>query len=222
MTCPRSIKNPVGCIYKYIYMVYRSDIYIYMIYIPRYCLEIYYVSYIRPIIEYACVCYDNMSKYQSTQLEKVQRRAAIACTKAYNRNSTDVLLGELSWPTLAQRRDYHKQVLFFKMVKGRVPNYLHTLLPPTRATLNSRSNTRFAEKRHVPSATTEGFRRSFIPSSCRTWNNMQSELTMAPTLSNLKFKLKQHMFPLKKTRLQNDFGRAHMWIRQEWGLVSVH
>ena len=191
--------------------------------IPRYCLEIYYVSYIRPIIEYACVCYDNMSKYQSTQLEKVQRRAAIACTKAYNRTSTEVLLGELSWPTLAQRRDYHKQVLFFKMVKGRVPNYLHTLLPPTRATLNSRSNTRFAEKRHVPSARTEGFRRSFIPSYCRTWNNLQSELTMAPTLSNFKFKLKQHMFPLKKTRLQNDFGRAYVnQTRMRLGLSALN
>ena len=53
--------------------------------IPRCGVEHIYTAYIPLQIEYANVIYANCTKEQSTRLEALQRRAAIACTKAYNK-----------------------------------------------------------------------------------------------------------------------------------------
>ena len=106
--------------------------------LPRYAVENIYTSYIRPQLEYAASVYHNCTREQSTRLEACQRRAAIACTRAYRRTSTDALLEELGWPKLEDRRTYSSQTLFYKIVHGLAPHYLHTVwkkLPNTQEAL---------------------------------------------------------------------------------------
>ena len=63
-------------------------------------VEAIYTSYIRPQLEYGCIIYANCTKEQGARLELCQRKAAIACTQAYNKMSNRRLLEELGWPTL--------------------------------------------------------------------------------------------------------------------------
>ena len=97
--------------------------------IPRFAVENIYTAYIRPQIEYANVVYANCTKEQSTRLEALQRRAAIACTRAYNRTPTKRILDELGWPTLECRRNYSSLVQLYKIRHGLTPRYLHSILP---------------------------------------------------------------------------------------------
>ena len=66
--------------------------------------------------------------HQVNQLEHIQRRETLACTHACQKTSNGALLNELGWPTLEQRRYYHKLVMFYKMVSGSAPNYLKVLI----------------------------------------------------------------------------------------------
>ena len=47
---------------------------------PRIVKENIYRTFIRPIIEYGCMIYDNCPAFISHSIEQVQRRAALACT----------------------------------------------------------------------------------------------------------------------------------------------
>jgi len=76
--------------------------------------------------------YNNCTREQSRRLEGCQRRAAIACTRAYNKTDTSLLLDELGWPTLQDRRTAALLMPTYKILHGMTPNYLRTLLPPTR------------------------------------------------------------------------------------------
>ena len=97
--------------------------------LPRYAVEAIYLSYIRPQLEYASIIYNNCTQEQSKRLEACQRRAAIACTRAYKRTSTTRLLKELGWPRLETRRTYFSQLLLFKIANNLTPPYLKMLLP---------------------------------------------------------------------------------------------
>ena len=72
--------------------------------LPRYAVENIYTSYIRPQLEYSAVIYNNCTREQSRRLEACQRKAAIACTRAYRRTNTENLLNELGWSKLEDRR----------------------------------------------------------------------------------------------------------------------
>ncbi len=92
--------------------------------IPRHAVENIYTAHIRPQLEYGSLLYSNCTKEQSSRLEALQRRAAIACTRAYNKTSSENLLNELGWPTLESRRNYAALVQFYKMSHDQTPQYL--------------------------------------------------------------------------------------------------
>ena len=49
---------------------------------PRIVKENIYCTFIRPLIEYGCMIYDNCPTFISHSIEQVQRRAALACNGA--------------------------------------------------------------------------------------------------------------------------------------------
>ena len=68
------------------------------------------------------------------------------------------------------------------------PRYLYDLLPPAIPEIryNLRDNTRIK----IPFARLESYRRSFIPSAIKLWNNLESSARMAPSLSVFKTAIK--------------------------------
>ena len=63
-----------------------------------------YFSFIRPVIEYSNVVWDNCTLYEANELEKVQIEAAHIVTGATKLVSIDSLYTETGWETLASRR----------------------------------------------------------------------------------------------------------------------
>ena len=66
--------------------------------VPRECLEVFYKSMIRPILEYGDIIFDGCPDYCADRLEKVQRHTALACTGAFRHTKHENLLEELGWP----------------------------------------------------------------------------------------------------------------------------
>ena len=59
---------------------------------------------IRPILEYGSVIFDNCSTSDNLKLESCQRSAALICTGAMRQTETKLLLEQLGWETLKNRR----------------------------------------------------------------------------------------------------------------------
>ena len=99
--------------------------------LDRKSLQIIYFTFIRPILEYADVVWNNCTQYEVNELEKIQNEAARIVTGATKLVSIDSLSHETGWETLLNRRQKHKLLLFYKMQNNLSPDYLSSLVPPT-------------------------------------------------------------------------------------------
>ena len=156
--------------------------------LPRSALSKYYISFIRPVLEYGSVVFDNCTNHESFCLEQVQRRAAILCTGSFKRSSYNRLLRELGWDTLQNRRTNSKLVLF-KILNNLTPNYLKELIPPLVQTATPYSLRTQANFR-IPFSRTNLLKRSFIPSTLRLWNSLDMQTRDSKSLNSFKYKLK--------------------------------
>ena len=95
--------------------------------LDRKSLEIIYTSFIRLILEYADVVWDNCTQYEINALEKIQIEAARIVTGTTELVSLDKLYQETGRETLEDRRKKHKLCLFYKMSNNLSPNYLISL-----------------------------------------------------------------------------------------------
>ena len=97
--------------------------------LDRKSLQVIYVPFIRPILEYGDVIWNNIPQYLKDDLDKIQNEAARIVTGCSKLVSLSNLRQECGWESLSERRRKHKLTLFFKMVKGFVPPYLSSLVP---------------------------------------------------------------------------------------------
>ena len=175
--------------------------------LPRFAIENIYTSYIRPQLEYGSVIYHNCTRDQAQRLEACQRRAAIACTRAYRRTSTVALMQELGWPKLEDRRIYSSQVLIYKIANGFAPAYLQSLLPPRQG----HHSNYFSRREHSfisVRANTNKLYNSFIPASVRKWNSLDTTLKSSRTIGSFKIALRQSMFIKSVGYFSRSKGKA--------------
>ena len=93
----------------------------------RQALEKNYISFIRPLLEYADFVWDNCIKYKVNALEKVQVEAARIVTGETKLVSLDMLYRETGWETLESRRRYHKLYSFYKITYNITPTCFFSL-----------------------------------------------------------------------------------------------
>ena len=153
--------------------------------LDRKSLEIIYISFIRPILEYADVVWDNCAAYQKQELELVQHEAARIVTGCTRLVSIRLLYNEVGWESLESRRSKHKLILFFKMVKGLTPDYLSRLTPQSvgersaRALRNSSNLTGIRTRSAL-------YNNSFLPSVIQSWNSLPAEAKDIETVLDFK------------------------------------
>ena len=99
--------------------------------VPRSTKLSIYISFIRPVLEYGFVIFDNCTTMMSDALERVQRQAALTISGAYTHTDHTSLLHELGLHKLSTRRIVSKLTLLFKIINNLTPTYLKTLLPDT-------------------------------------------------------------------------------------------
>ncbi len=83
--------------------------------LTRSSLEKLYITYIRPLLEYGDIIWDNCSNELKNDIEAVQHEAARIVTGATKLCSLENLYRDLKWESLASRRKKHKLLQFYKM-----------------------------------------------------------------------------------------------------------
>ena len=93
-----------------------------------------YISFIRPLLEYACDMWDGCFEYDTEKIEKIQLKAARIVTGLTKFSSLEVLYFEIGWEILAERRRQRKLTTFYKMHNKSCLQYLSECLPPLHLT----------------------------------------------------------------------------------------
>ena len=156
--------------------------------LDRMSLQIIYFSFIRPLLEYADVVWDNCTQYEASELEKIQNEAARIVTGATKLVSINSLSRETGWESLAQRRKKHKLELFYKMQNDLSHDYLSVLVPPTVGS-TSTYQLRNAPNVQLIHANTQLYYNSFLPSAAREWNGLSQDVRDINSLGAFKRKL---------------------------------
>ena len=98
--------------------------------LPQKPLIIIYKAFLRPLIDYGDIIYDQpQNNFFSEKLESVQYKAALAINGAIQGTSRGKIYQELGLQSLKSRRCYKRLSLMFKIMKEEVPNYLINLIP---------------------------------------------------------------------------------------------
>ena len=79
-------------------------------------LQSIYFAFVRPVLEYADVVWDNCTKYEEEELEKIQLEAARIVTGTTKLVSVDKLYIETGWEPLKASRRKHKLTLFYEII----------------------------------------------------------------------------------------------------------
>ena len=80
--------------------------------LDRKSLETIYLSFIRPLLEYADILYDNCAHYEKLELDKIQNEAARIVSGTTKLVSLRELQKEVPWEPLQTRRKNLKLILF--------------------------------------------------------------------------------------------------------------
>ena len=155
-------------------------------------LQTIYFLFIRPLLEYADVVWNNCTQYESNELDKIQNEAARIVTGATKLASIDSLHTETCWQTVGSRGKTHKLTVFYKMKNGLCPHYLASLVS---ATVGSASTYPLRNSSDLQTLQTNSrlYYTSFLPSAVRDWNILQEQTRNSPSLNILKNRLKPNL-----------------------------
>ena len=151
----------------------------------------FYISYIRPTLEYADVVWDNISQRNVDLLESIQLDACRIITGLRKGTSHDILYQECGLCSLAERRKQHKLIQFYKILNHDAPNYLQNIV----ANFNehqSQYELRNPKLKH-PTPKSKTYKDSFFISTTDLWNELPQSLLNATSLYSFKKILKEQI-----------------------------
>ena len=112
-------------------------------YLPLKTLDQMYKSFVRPHLDYCDIIFHAPHKVSQLglslsttmeEIEKVQYKAALAITGAWQGSNRSKIFEELGWESLSDRRMSRRILMMHKIVNNQTPDYLTAkLLPMARA-----------------------------------------------------------------------------------------
>ncbi|MCG8113671.1 MAG: reverse transcriptase domain-containing protein [Candidatus Thiodiazotropha taylori] len=160
--------------------------------VSRKSLEKMYSAFVRPLLEYSDIVWDNCSSESKKILDAIHVEAARIVTGGTKLCSIDKLFSELGWDSLQSRRNKHKLIALYKILHGLAPNYLLDLMPPT-VQETSRYSLRNSDHFQNYRAKTNLFLDSFFPSTIRAWNSLPTEIREASSVAIFKSLLNRNI-----------------------------
>ena len=128
--------------------------------LDRRSLNRFYISFIRPILEYGNVLWDDCTKQQADLHESIQLDATRIITGLRRGTSHQVIYNELGWSTLSGRRKDAKLIQFYKILNNEAPTYIDDIIKKFN-THNTGYNLRHTNLKH-PTPQTSSYQNSFF------------------------------------------------------------
>ena len=131
-----------------------------------------FITFVRPVLEYASAAWPAHHKSDIDKLEVVQRKAAHFVMRDYHRtNNLTNILCQPKWPTFKHCRNVSKLVMLYE-IHHRMLSHLIPLNTHARG-----RNLRFV----IPTASILVYQHVFFLSSTRMWNTSSVPLVAAPS-----------------------------------------
>ena len=159
--------------------------------IDRKSLLRFYTSFIRPILEYGNIIWDNCTKQQSDLLESIQLDAIRIITGLRKGTDHDVLYNEVGLCSLATRRKHAKLIQFYKILNNEAPSYINDIVTKFN-THETGYNLRSTNLRH-PTPRTVSYQKSFFIATTDLWNDLDTPLKNATSLYSFKQAIKKQI-----------------------------
>ena len=153
--------------------------------LPRKSLLTIYKAFLRPLIDYGDIIYDQPNNESFCEkLESVQYKAALAITGAIQGTSREKIYQELGLESLKNRRWYKRLCCMFKIINEEAPNYLINLIPKNQHTIVTRNS-------NIPAfyCRTDCFKYSFFPSTLKDWFNLNEYIRNSESIAIFKNRL---------------------------------
>ena len=161
--------------------------------LDRKTLEVIYKSYIRPVLEYADIVWDDIPNMWVSELEKIQLNALRIITGLPRGTSHQVIYSESGFSPLCTRRNNHRLSMFYQIVNETAPPNLLSIAP--KRTDQHIHGLRPRPEFIIPRSRTESFSNSFIPKTTAEWNNLSTIIRQSENLATFKSKLPSPIRP---------------------------
>ena len=163
--------------------------------LDRSSLEIIFTTFIRPLLEYGDIVWDNCTQFEKQEIEKIQIEAARIAPGTAKIVSLNALYQETGWVTLEKRRENHKLVMFYKMYNNSVlPFFFSTTVNKQ----SSQYSLRNADNLQSIHARTNLYFQSFLPSVVRKWNDLSDEAKRSSSVTSFKNYLNRNRTSIPK------------------------
>ena len=177
--------------------------------LPSSVLLTMYINFIRPLLEYGDVIWDNvtsMGAKLSSKLESLQYNCLLivsGCTYGTNMEKLRLMYGLNS---MKFRRKMHRMTTIYKILNDEnTPDYLKDLIiDRPNKTFSSR-----LEHLPVPKSSTQFHRNSFLPNSIVEWNALAKDIRNSPSLLTFKLNYSKRYGVPEKLPLVTIHNRHH-------------
>ena len=155
-------------------------------YLPQSSLKMLYNSLVLPHFDYCSAVWSNRYQSQTTQLFKVQKRAArLIMNQSYETPSVQ-LFKSLKWMTLEERFEFNRVFMIYKCLHNLAPSYLSAeLVNPCQVHEHFTRQTTSGEL-SLPKFKTDCYKHSPILSSIRSWNVLNRLIREADSIYSFK------------------------------------
>ena len=157
--------------------------------VDRKSIEIMYVSFVLPCMEYASVVWGGLPDCDISRLEKIHTDALRLISGASARSNTINVFIECDAITLHERMEQASLIMLFKIIKGKAPQYLIEIHDDIQNKANYSYSLRNATKLRTPYCRLESFKNSFFPRVLHSWNKLSRDTRLLDTVDRFKTSL---------------------------------
>ena len=173
--------------------------------LPKHCLITLYYSMIQSVIDYGLTIWGQTSQHNLLRIQKFQNRAARICTGYFDHNiSSLVLIRQLRWLTVKERRDFLTAVLMFKCTNNTAPNYLCDMFTYVSDVHNVNTRNTNNGNLYVPQPSTSYYTKSLSVNGAKLWNSLPLDIKNVHNVNIFKMKYKE--FLLQNVEINNHNG----------------
>ena len=148
-----------------------------------------YLTYVKPILEYAASVWSPHTGYAMNKLENIQRRAARFVMSNYSRTSSVTeMLNSLKWNSIKSRYEELRLLTFYKIIHNCVSLSLpNDIQPSSRATRGNYLKFVQLQPR------IDVYKYSFYPNVIQLWNSLPNHVVSSESFDTFKMTLANYL-----------------------------
>ena len=161
-------------------------------FLPQDTLSKMYRGIVEPHFRYCCSVWGCCGKTRIDNLQKLQNRAARIVTNSSFHVSAADLIKRLGWPTISDIILSETATIIYKSTNSLAPEYLSEIFVQNSALTTMRLRNTEADLR-VPLFKTSNGQKSISFRGPKLWNQLSSDVKLAPSLAAFKRRLKKEI-----------------------------